>query len=210
MGDGGSAASSWIAAWRRAAAAAEVAEGRVRGSIPETRPESPMKDKPTARRPPAESGIDVPTPRVGRAAEPRTERSADQVVPHPKPTASLEKLWHRCMALRERWQRVVMHGARGSPVDAAAACSSARGILQHRSCGSTKSCAASVNVGSGAIVMKSAPKKVSVGVGSKREVGSDGVAEGSGPWRAAGGVDHGFLDGRELTRTMCCVSREGF
>ena len=46
--------------------------------------------------------------------------------------------------------------------------------------------------------MKSAPKKVSVGVGSKREVGGDGVAEGSGSWRAAGGVDHGFLDGREL------------
>ena len=63
------AAASGISAWRRAAAAAEVAEGRVRGSIPETRPESPMKDKPTARRPPAESGIDVPTPRVEREAQ---------------------------------------------------------------------------------------------------------------------------------------------
>ena len=37
------------------------------GSIPDSRPESPMKDKPTARRPPAGLGIDDPTPRANAA-----------------------------------------------------------------------------------------------------------------------------------------------
>ena len=39
-------------------------DGGAAESLPETRPESPMKDKPTARRPPAGLGIDVPTPRA--------------------------------------------------------------------------------------------------------------------------------------------------
>ena len=38
-----------------------------------------MKDKPTARRPPAGLGIDVPTPRANRAAEPRPERSTSRL-----------------------------------------------------------------------------------------------------------------------------------
>ena len=50
------------------AALGGVARAGFEGGIPETRPESPLKDKPAARRPPAGLGTSVPTPRAGRAA----------------------------------------------------------------------------------------------------------------------------------------------
>ena len=69
--------------WQRAGAqeqqqaAFEGAESRVRtGGIPETRPRSPMKDKPAARRPPAGLGIDDPAPLGCRGALARVQARA--------------------------------------------------------------------------------------------------------------------------------------
>ena len=99
------AAASGIAVWRRAAAAAdrvrEVAEGMragLEGSINLTWPESPMKDKPTARRPPAGLGIDVPTPRANRAAEPRPERSTGRLIGQNGPFHSSPKWSEHALA----------------------------------------------------------------------------------------------------------------
>ena len=47
--------------------------------IPETKPESPMKDKPAAWRPPAGLGTNVPTPRADRAALASPEDRAVEV-----------------------------------------------------------------------------------------------------------------------------------